>query len=262
LADPAEAATIVRFMLGEPLNFEPGTRQAYSNFGFNVLGRVIEKISGQPYGAYVRDHILTPAGITNMRLGRTRLADRAPGEVRYYAPEGQAPGWSVFWGEGFAPFAYGGSTYLEALDAHGGWIASAADLVRFATAVDGQRGPALLKAETVQIMITTPRPPTGAPSEGVPGVTGEVTAGLGWDVIPGADGVTWSRVGALMGSSAAWVANRPDSVTIAFTFNSLPEDYNAFLNEAITAFGQAVDGVSSWPDSDLFLTEGTTTPVA
>jgi N-acyl-D-amino-acid deacylase len=262
LADPAEATTIVRFMLGEPLDFDPGTRQAYSNFGFNVLGRVIEKISGQPYEAYVRDHVLAPAGITTMRLGRTRLAHRAPGEVRYYAPPGQAPGWSVFWGEGFAPFAYGGSTYLEALDAHGGWIASAADLVRFATAVAGQRGPALLTAETFQTMISTPRPPTGMPSTGIPGVTGEVTAGLGWDVIPGASGVTWSRVGALMGSTAAWVANRPDGVTIAVTFNSLPADYNALLNEAITAFGQAVDGVSAWPDSDVFLTDVTATPVA
>jgi N-acyl-D-amino-acid deacylase len=83
LADPAEAATIVRFMLGEPLDFDPGTRQAYSNFGFNVLGRVIEHVSGQPYGAYVRNHVLSPAGITRMRLGRTRLADRAPGEVHY-----------------------------------------------------------------------------------------------------------------------------------------------------------------------------------
>ena len=189
----------------EPLDFAPGTRQAYSNFGFNVLGRVIEQVSGQPYEAYVRDHVLTPAGITGMRLGRTRLADRAPGEVRYYAPPGQARTWSVFWGEGFAPFAYGGSTYLEALDAHGGWIASAADLVRFASAVDGQRGPALLRPETVQAMITTPRPPTGVPSEGIPGVTAEVTAGLGWDMIPVAGGVEWSRVGALIGSTAAWL---------------------------------------------------------
>jgi N-acyl-D-amino-acid deacylase len=262
LADPAEAATIVRFMLGEPLDFDPGTRQAYSNFGFNVLGRVIERVSGQPYEAYVRGHVLTPAGITGMRLGRTRLADRAPGEVRYYAPPGQALSWSVFWGEGYAPFAYGGNTYLEALDAHGGWIASAADLVRFATAVDGQRGPALLTPETVQTMITTPRPPTGVPSTGIPGVTGEVTAGLGWDVIPGADGVAWSRVGALMGATAAWLARRPDGATIAFAVNSLPADYNDFLNEAITALGQAVDRVRTWPASDLFLVEAPATPGA
>jgi N-acyl-D-amino-acid deacylase len=258
LADPAEAATIVRFMLGEPLDFDPGTRQAYSNFGFNVLGRVIEQVSGQPYEAYVRDHVLTPAGITGMRLGRTRLADRAPGEVRYYAPPGQALSWSVFWGEGYAPFAYGGNTYLEALDAHGGWIATAADLVRFATAVDGQRGPALLTPQTVQTMITTPRPPTGAPSIGIPGVTGEVTAGLGWDVIPMAGNVEWSRVGALLGSSAAWLARRPDGVAIAFAVNSLPPEYNDFLNEAITALGREVDAIRTWPIGDLFLAEAAT----
>jgi N-acyl-D-amino-acid deacylase len=262
LDDPAEAATIVRFMLGEPLDFDPGTRQAYSNFGFNVLGRVIEHVSGQPYEAYVRDHVLTPAGITSMRLGRTRLADRAPGEVRYYAPPGQAPGWSVFWGEGYAPYAYGGSTYLEALDAHGGWIASAADLIRFATAVDGQRGPALLTPETVQAMITTPRPLTGTPSTGIPGVTAEVTAGLGWDMIPEAGGVAWSRVGALIGSTAAWVNRGPDGVAVAFTVNSLPPDYNAFLNEAITSLGQAVGAVGTWPEGDLFLAEAPATPEA
>jgi N-acyl-D-amino-acid deacylase len=262
LADPAEAATIVRFMLGEPLDFDPGTRQAYSNFGFNVLGRVIEHVSGQPYGAYVRDSVLAPAGITRMRLGRTRLADRAPGEVRYYAPPDQAPGWSVFWGEGFAPFAYGGSTYLEALDAHGGWIASAADLVRFATAVDGQRGPALLAPQTVQAMLTTPRPPTGVPSTGIPGVTGEVTAGLGWDATPIGGDVQWSRVGALMGSTAAWLARQPDGAAIAVTFNSLPPDYNAFLNEAIAALGQAVDAIRTWPDGDLFLADDPATPEA
>jgi N-acyl-D-amino-acid deacylase len=262
LADPAEAATIVRFMLGEPLDFAPGTRQAYSNFGFNVLGRVIEQVSGQPYAAYVRESVLAPAGITAMRLGRTRLADRAPSEVRYYAPSGQAPGWSVFWGEGFAPFAYGGSTYLEALDAHGGWIASAADLVRFATAVDGQRGSALLAPQTVQAMLTTPRPPTGVPSTGIPGVTGEVTAGLGWDVIPIGGDVQWSRVGALIGSTAAWLASRPDGATIAVTFNSLPPDYNTFLNQAITALGRAVDAIRRWPDGDLFLADDPATPEA
>jgi N-acyl-D-amino-acid deacylase len=195
-----------------------------------------------------------------MRLGRTRLADRAPGEVRYYAPPDQPLSWSVFWGEGYAPFAYGGNTYLEALDAHGGWIASAADLVRFATAVDGQRGPALLTPETVRTMLSTPRPPTGAPSTGIPGVTGEVTAGLGWDVIPVGGEVEWSRVGALMGSSAAWVSRRPDGTAIAFTVNSLPPDYNAFLNEAIPALGEAVDAVRAWPAYDLFLAEAPATP--
>ena len=86
--DPPEAAAIVRFMLGVPLDFDPGSKSVYSNFGFNVLGRVIEHASGQPYAEYVRDHVLTPSGISNMQIGRTRREDRAPGEVVYYAPAG------------------------------------------------------------------------------------------------------------------------------------------------------------------------------
>jgi N-acyl-D-amino-acid deacylase len=157
LNDPPEAEAIVRFMLGVPLDFDPGSKSVYSNFGFNVLGRVIERASGQPYAEYVRDHVLTPSGISDMSLGRTRREDRAPGEVFYYAPAGLGLSESVFWGEGYVPLAYG-SFYMEALDAHGGWIASAADLVRFTMAVDGQRGAALLSPAALRAMITTPRP--------------------------------------------------------------------------------------------------------
>ena len=99
-----------------------------------------------------------------MQIGRTRREDRAPGEVFYYGPPGQAKRASAFWGEGYVPVGYG-SYYMEALDAHGGWIASAADLVRFATAVDGQRGKALLTPATLHAMITTPRPPSSGTPE-------------------------------------------------------------------------------------------------
>ncbi|HEU0165220.1 MAG TPA: serine hydrolase domain-containing protein, partial [Thermomicrobiales bacterium] len=52
--NPAEAATIIRFMQSEPLDFDPGTVSSYSNFGFNVLGRVIEHISGMDYDEFVQ----------------------------------------------------------------------------------------------------------------------------------------------------------------------------------------------------------------
>ncbi|HWQ31267.1 MAG TPA: serine hydrolase [Blastocatellia bacterium] len=49
----------------EPLRFEPGARFDYSNSGFIVLGAIIEKVSGQSYYDYVREHIFRPAGMTN-----------------------------------------------------------------------------------------------------------------------------------------------------------------------------------------------------
>jgi N-acyl-D-amino-acid deacylase len=249
LNDPPEAAPIVRFMLGVPLDFDPGTKSVYSNFGFNVLGRVIERVSGQPYAEYVRDRVFTPAGITDMSIGRTRRDDRAPGEVFYYAPAGLGLSESVFWGEGYVPLAYG-SFYLEALDAHGGWIASAADLVRFTMAVDGQRGAALLSPSALQTMITTPRPKESGIGSGWD--MKPVTAGLGWDTkaVPG--GFEWSHGGALWGSSAAWPFHGPDELTMAFVFNSLPEDFRRFFLDAGEAIIAAASAVQTWPTHDLF----------
>lgn len=45
------------------LQFEPGAQWAYSNYGFILLGVVVEKVSGQSYYDYVRDHIFKPAGM-------------------------------------------------------------------------------------------------------------------------------------------------------------------------------------------------------
>jgi D-alanyl-D-alanine carboxypeptidase len=47
------------------LAFEPGSRWEYSNYGFLLLGLVVEKASGQSYYDYVRDHIYKPAGMTS-----------------------------------------------------------------------------------------------------------------------------------------------------------------------------------------------------
>jgi N-acyl-D-amino-acid deacylase len=249
LDDPAEATTIVRFMQGVPLDFDPGSKSVYSNFGFNVLGRIIERVSGQPYAEYVRESILTPAGIRNMPLGRTRLADRVPGEVLYYSQPGTGLGASVFWGEGYVPLAYG-SYYQEALDAHGGWVASAADLVRFATAVDGQRGTALLEPATVQAMVDTPRPAEAGHGSGWNNQP--VTHGLGWDMKPLADGVQWAKPGALEGTAAACVFRQPDGLAFAFTFNTLPNDFRGFVEETGQAILAVASAVQAWPTHDLF----------
>src|SRR5690606_2114854 len=123
------ADAIVRYMMGQPLDFDPGTSYAYSSFGYAVLGRIVERITGGSYEQYVKEAVLEPAGATRMRLGRSLLADRAPGEVRYYDP---ATVNSVFPGGGAVPVSYGGFN-IEAMDAHGGWIASAVDLLRFQT---------------------------------------------------------------------------------------------------------------------------------
>ena len=131
---PASRDQIIRYMLQQPLDFDPGTKQVYSNFGYLLLGRVIEKISGKPYDKYVSEEMLKPLGITDMRLGKTLTA--AKGEVKY-VDAARPTGPSVFAGTlgRKVPSPYG-AWYLEAMDSHGGWIASAVDLARFGGAFD------------------------------------------------------------------------------------------------------------------------------
>ncbi len=48
---------------GIPFSNAPGTRYEYSNYGFAILGRIVENVSGVPYDRYVRDNILGPLGM-------------------------------------------------------------------------------------------------------------------------------------------------------------------------------------------------------
>src|SRR5690606_38655751 len=45
-----------------PLEHEPGTHYDYSNFGYCILGRVIEELTGMEYADYIKSEILRPAG--------------------------------------------------------------------------------------------------------------------------------------------------------------------------------------------------------
>jgi len=61
--------------------FEPGSRWEYSNYGFILLGAVIEKVSGESYYDYVRKHIYDPAGMasTGSEPEDQAVADRSVG---------------------------------------------------------------------------------------------------------------------------------------------------------------------------------------
>ena len=68
------AADLVPLIAAQPLEFEPGSKMAYSNSGFVLLGAVVEKVSGQTYERYVADHVFKPAGMasTSLRRGPSR----------------------------------------------------------------------------------------------------------------------------------------------------------------------------------------------
>src|ERR1041385_3514256 len=83
---PASSETLIRYMKGMPLDFNPGEKFAYSNFGYIILGRVIERLSGMPYEQYVRSRVLQPVGANRTQQGKSRMVDALADEVQYYFP--------------------------------------------------------------------------------------------------------------------------------------------------------------------------------
>ena len=244
---PARPHAIIRYMLGRKLDFDPGTRYAYSNFGYCVLGRVIEAVSGQPYETFVQDKILAPIGIRRMRVGATLAS--APEEVRYYTPDG-AKADSVFPDTPKqVPWPYGGF-YLEAMDAHGGWIASVTDLARFAAALHDPEHSPLLKPGTVRTMHAPPPPPVSRRKDGA---LEPAYYGCGWSVRPVAKegkASSW-HTGSLPGTYALLV-RRWDGLSWAVLFNQRSENKKLPDSAIDPALHRAADAVTEWPAEDLF----------
>jgi D-alanyl-D-alanine carboxypeptidase len=101
----------------------PGTTFDYTNVGYSLLGRIIEKKSGKTYINYLKQDILAPIGVTLTDMAGRTQADRKPNEVTYY-------------GQG----ADGNNAYTIAFprrDADGGLMSTASDLLKVVTATDG-----------------------------------------------------------------------------------------------------------------------------
>jgi N-acyl-D-amino-acid deacylase len=232
-------------MAGQKLDFDPGSRYAYSNFGYCVLGRVIEKASGQRYGAFVEKEVLRPLGMTDTRLGKTLTP--LPGEVKYVDLKGgkrpAVVGPKV--GER-VPTPYG-AWYLEAMDAHGGWVSSAVDLARFGSSFDR---PGLLKAESLRAMFARPDGRAGHEKDGTPK---DSYYGLGWQVRPAGDkgGFNAWHAGALDGT-ATLLVRRHDGLCWAVLFNTRADDEDRYLGTLIDPLvHQAAGRVRRWPGKEV-----------
>ena len=89
------AALTTRFSSYAP-DFEPGTNWAYSNTGYYLLGRVIEKVTGQPYEKVVRARIFTPLGMSHSGFDFTHLADANKTQAYFQLTEnGSVPAFIV-----------------------------------------------------------------------------------------------------------------------------------------------------------------------
>ncbi|MCL2245388.1 MAG: serine hydrolase [Treponema sp.] len=132
--DYGNSSPVTRLNIETSLKSLPGTEYLYSNFGYNVLGRIIEVVTGMLYEEYVREHILKPCGIDGMRIG----ADRSgPDEVEYINVIHNLTG------NPSLPYELGPA---------GGWVASPVELLKFMAHIDNfPNVPDILRSDTPRI---------------------------------------------------------------------------------------------------------------
>jgi D-alanyl-D-alanine carboxypeptidase len=120
------------------LEFEPGSQWAYSNYGFILLGAVIEKVTGHSYYDYVQQHIYAPAGMT--RTGSLPEDRAVPGRsIGYTKPPG-----TTAWVPNTQTLPYRGTSA-------GGGYSTVEDLARFAHALLSHK---LLSPDATKLLTT------------------------------------------------------------------------------------------------------------
>ena len=224
---PVTQADIITFMNGQPLQYGPGTKFAYSNYGYCLLGRVIEQKTGLSYEDYIKRIILSPLGITRMQIGHSNLEDRAPGEVIY---------------ESKKESAYG-SFNLENMDSHGGWLASAPELARFAASFDRPSDSPILSAESIETMFSLPATDTRENYK-----PGESYYACGWGVRDyGKERRNIWHTGSLPGCHT-FMARWSNGVNCVVLFNKRGPDFD----KIDPTLSKTAKSISNWPDHDLF----------
>ncbi len=210
----------------------------YSNFGYFVAKMVVERSARQPYESYVRQQVLQPLGISEMRIEQLGRAYAAREAHRYGSGGRELPG-------GRQPITAPA----------GNWLASVVDLARFLTAVSGAGGKPLLSTAARQQMLALPPPPLAPRRNGA-------HVGLGWDsVTEEARGAHFQKLGSAAGGRA-YIEHRPDGIDWVVLLNSDGEapDQSPAAEEIIDKIRRAIDATHDWPDRNLF--EGPATPEA
>lgn len=216
LQQPPNVNDIVRYQLQQPLDFKPGSEVQYSNVGYCLLGRIIEALTQTSYEDFVRQQILIPCGMQQTRLGKTRLEQRGDREAVYVTrnrrrvpllfdllkrPRTETQLVETPWGQ----------WDLEVMDAHGGWVSTAGDLVRFAEALSASED-SLLQEKSLTLMLQRPALPALDESP--------TWYGLGWNVrgIAEVRKSNFWHTGLLSGTSSLLV-RRWDDCCWAILFN-------------------------------------------
>lgn len=203
LNHPPTADDFFRLVLSRDLVFAPGTNQKYSNFGYLLLSRIIEKVTGKDYEDFMKTEVLEPAGCFDMHIAGNYYSQKRENEVRYYTHNGDGKFIPEYSGSGrMVERSYGGNN-ITLLSGAGAWCGSTAEIARLVASVDGRdEVPDIISKEAVAQMTE---------------YFDKDTYSLGWNETDPAKG--WSRTGTLSGTTAL-VKYFPDGECWIFISNT------------------------------------------
>jgi CubicO group peptidase (beta-lactamase class C family) len=241
---PVTVPEIMQWTTGRPLASALGTAYSYSDYGYLLLGQVIQAVSGMPYEQFVQQHVFAPIGVSGPQIGYPFQNEALPGEVTY--DDGGVMRPTVYSSSGqLVPYPYGGFNIGNASSA-GGWVASAVHLAKLAASYDNPP-PGWLTSASIQTMLAEPS--LGADAQGF-------WYGIGWLTTKLANGNQISlHNGSLPGTTTILERDISSGASWALMFNARNESdpfgsYTDALNAVRGVIAQT--GPSAVPSGDLF----------
>lgn len=210
----------------------PGGSYDYSNLGYILLGKIVERASSMDYESYVRDSILAPIGCRDMFLGRNFSEHRAPNEVEYYEVKEAEPV-EAYDGSGRMVMKSRGGNDVNLLGAAGGWVASPVEILKLVAAIDDcDVRPNILNDETIRLM----------------SIYSKTEKPMGWASV---NSSSWLRSGSMSGTGAL-IKKQNDGYTWMFVTNSSAWIGPKLSSHMSYSISQAIRGVKRWPKRDMF----------
>lgn len=213
VSSPPGRSNTARWILGQPLQHDPGAVYAYSNIGYMLLGLVIDQYSGMKYMDFVRQEVFGSLAVnpSDIELGRTFATDQNSREPWYQYPGSCA---NVFDPALFVNCPYGGWDH-EARVSQGRIISATRPLLHF--------------LESFYIS----GPSIGAPRSG--------TEGPGWKR---------NHTGSLSGSNTL-ARQRGDGLNYVVLFNERPSSGTSYASQIRVILDDVIETqISQWPAAE------------
>ena len=200
--NPMTTEQVVALVADKSMDFQPGTNWNYSNTGYFLLTLILEKVSGEPYASFVRQHVLDPAGMTHTRSSEPVdvIPDRASG---YFFEKGHIEN-----RDPMQPTATGGAGML---------VSTVKDLTKWNAVLDRQ---SILSRDSYSQIWANTSLADGSPSG----------YGFGWFVSPMREHRSQNHSGGTAGFSSNILRLPDDRVTVIVLTNTGSADAATITN--------------------------------